>query len=69
MQQDDNMVPIMHMHRKYVRAYIENNFDVDRTVRCVAKSRLSEMDDTGKEFHKQLAHVLKEMVRNFNKAK
>lgn len=66
-QNIDDMQPIMHTHRRYVRAYFENNFDPEATIRQIANGRLRDMDETGEAFHLQLSAMLKDMSKKFFK--
>lgn len=56
---------ILNMHKKHVRALMENDFDPERSVKAINPHMcLDDFMDTGKERLIQLAEILKQKVRD-----
>jgi len=58
-------------HCRVVKAYIQNGFDPVLTLKQLSngKGHFRDLEDTGKEWHLKLAHLLKDLIRTFERSK
>ena len=58
---------ILEMHKRFVRAYLENDFDPQRVIRLIARVKFEELEKTMQNKQLMLADMLKKLVRAYNK--